>query len=118
MMITDEQIEAAAKAGWDYGLIDVPWEEVSEAMRAAHLSRARDMLEAAERVAWREIETAPKDGTPVDLWCVDKHNGLVDRRPSCWWSLVSEGRHGWCGISERDRKWTPTHWRPLPEPPK
>lgn len=69
---------------------------------------------------WQPIETAPKDGTVIDLWI----NGA--RWTDCWWQ-VGNRLHpldGWysdaldCG----DADWfcddqQPTHWMPLPAPP-
>ncbi len=66
-------------------------------------------------MAWKPIETAPKDGTAFLLYL----KGL-DPAPS----LVIEGMHlpgvGWLwpGKNLPDSRYTPTHWMPLPEPPK
>jgi len=70
---------------------------------------------------WQPIETAPKDGTEVDLWVVYSHGGY--RRPDCkfedgyWWYgdvLPAEAREkggdDWDTIA--------THWMPTPGPPK
>lgn len=69
---------------------------------------------------WRPIETAPKDGTKVDLWC--RAPGLSagsGRVPDCWFSA---GR--WWAYDEhgddqcRSQVHNATHWRPLPPPPQ
>lgn len=59
---------------------------------------------------WQPIETAPKDGTfilvavPGD---VKTHIMLV------WWV------DGWCfDMTKTPITGTPTHWQPLPKPPK
>jgi hypothetical protein len=77
---------------------------------------------------WQPIETAPKDGTPLDLWVVDI---FTDGRPQ------DEGRHAdavwrddaWryldpiaCDYVSVEEEWADgktvvTHWMPLPEPP-
>jgi hypothetical protein len=78
---------------------------------------------------WQPIETAPKDGTEIDVWC----GGEFPRRVTCaswrepteseWWS------HGGDTIDTPDACWhdcfgplgkdnTPTHWMPLPAPPE
>lgn len=53
---------------------------------------------------WRPIETAPKDGTVIDLW-VPEFGRLTNE----W-------------FDPEDDSWTfpgqPTHWMPIPEPPK
>lgn len=63
---------------------------------------------------WQPIETAPKDGTLVDLWL---SSGDTKRITGCYWS-----ESGLCW-TDGDRYYLkgrvqPTHWMPLPEPPK
>ncbi len=68
---------------------------------------------------WQPIETAPKDGTTVDVWAVwpyDDHKGqrftdvYIEDEP---FEVVG-------AFDDRafDEDWTFTHWQPLPEPPK
>ena len=107
---------------------------------------------------WRDIASAPKDGTRVDLWMVNEA-GYQWREPDAY--FVRDYRHetcaGWdaatrrrrCVMVTRDGWWAPnhdydgadgpcevprffndhpaqnkwmfsepTHWMPLPEPPK
>jgi hypothetical protein len=64
--------------------------------------------EKATMSEWQQIETAPKDGTRILVWC-DRACAIV------WWmvddvNLWTDGEYTW-----RDY-WT--HWKPLPEPPK
>jgi hypothetical protein len=40
-------------------------------------------LEAA--LSWQPIETAPRDGTAVDLWYVPPYSGSQRRMPDRWW---------------------------------
>lgn len=55
---------------------------------------------------WRDIESAPKDGT--DILVVESHGEMWVVR----WI-------GWCeSWNAYDQKIDPTHWLPLPEPPK
>ena len=71
---------------------------------------------------WQPIETAPKDGTIVDLWVGGK------RHANCFWA---------CAVGDNDGSWRqqwaeydassfgvfetvgkePTHWMPPPNPP-
>jgi len=78
---------------------------------------------AKEDDGWRTIESAPKNGTPVDLWCrsagLYAGNGM-SRVPDCWFS----GAHWWRYDEQygddqcRSRVHNATHWRPRPEPPR
>ena len=74
---------------------------------------------------WQPIETAPRDGTPVllwDLWSPWKElpcNVVVARwfinEKFTYWQLVdSATADEYPGNNAID----PTHWMPLPEPPK
>lgn len=74
--------------------------------------------EVAKVVGWQPIETAPKDGTEVDLWGGSDAGERAARAPDCQWrrgGWYSRGDKGWeslAGIS-----WAPTHWMPRPAPP-
>lgn len=82
-----------------------------------------DNSHASEAVVetWQPIETAPKDGTPIDLWGVNHlHPAKTGRRATnVTWGRVRD----WMG-NERDdwqhghpEDFEPTHWMPLPAPP-
>lgn len=72
---------------------------------------------------WRSIETAPRDGTKIDVWNGQERVADVAwRMHGCWndeqlgptWSF-EEWHHD-------ERHWhevdpAPTHWMPLPSPP-
>ena len=72
-------------------------------------------------MSWQPIETAPKDGRKVDLWCINHlHYAKAGQRVcNVDWGTVTD----WMG-NERD-DWRhghgedlePTHWMPLPEAP-
>jgi hypothetical protein len=61
-------------------------------------------------MGWQPIETAPKDGSPVlGVWqCLNQtwDYNVVQFSDDVWWNYYFDGSH------------TPTHWMPLPEPPK
>lgn len=70
---------------------------------------------------WRTIDTAPKDGTWVDVWC-DDSKGYAPGRFTCvtWldgaWRFPSymskPGTPGQALVTQ------PTHWMPIPGPPE
>lgn len=71
--------------------------------------------------SWQPIETAPKnEDAPVLLACGDKVIfGLWDKRGwntwdrvPCWYDATSHGAAGFC------KRVYPTHWCPLPAPPR
>jgi hypothetical protein len=70
---------------------------------------------------WQPIETAPRDGTSVLLFATQNPHDMVDYKGaqvlSGYWCQLDEA---WCSTGST---WTgpfydPTHWMPLPEPPK
>lgn len=72
---------------------------------------------------WQDIATAPKDpkkamllymgrDVAIGKWSMESH---AKRPRPCW--ISSKGAYGLFGISW-DRSNQPTHWMPLPEPPK
>jgi hypothetical protein len=75
---------------------------------------------------WQPIETAPKDGTNIDIWIGR------ERRTDVRWRMSqdSPNRVWWCELAFDDWKdrwiWSnlaqefsvsPTHWMPMPSPP-
>ena len=64
----------------------------------------------SEQAKWRDIETAPRDGTKV-LVAV-QHSGLV-------WRLVARTLDGYGDWYSDPGKYhiVPTHWMPLPDAP-
>lgn len=69
---------------------------------------------------WQPIDTAPKDGTKVDLWCKD-YGRLCDVE-WCGSSPINPSGH-WVGdvldFFHTDKSWFPaTHWMHPPEPPE
>lgn len=64
-------------------------------------------LAMVERGGWQDIETAPKDGTPV-LVSIPEAILIVAE----WYSIPNGAWH-----SAGRRLAEPTHWMPLPAPP-
>ena len=92
-------------------------------------------------MTWQPIETAPKDGTEVDLWVVGEHRFgnmvykggyRISNVHWCWCIPSMPEIEGWvfCGDVGQSympndmedgyylNKATPTHWRPVPKPPE
>lgn len=99
-------------------------------MQGAILRAALSALTAANARAdaWQPIETAPKDGTRLDLWCRRSCNPPVEfeRRTSVYWCRThqrfrTEGEFHYVEETFNprpgERYLIPTHWRPLPAPP-
>ena len=62
-------------------------------------------------LAWRDIATAPRDGTRVDLWA-DGH-----RFTDCLWGEWPD-RSCWCSLVGIGVPAYPTHWMPIPGAPR
>ena len=74
---------------------------------------------------WRPIETAPKDGTVVDLWAVE--NGVGERWTDCRWAEQFNAYAGQRANRKYIWAWwhsdytvdgNITHWMPLPDAPQ
>ncbi len=67
---------------------------------------------------WRPIETAPKDGTTVDLWTIETRptKRYAKRVTSCRYSVCDKG---WVTSPPETRFviGSPTYWMPVPNPP-
>lgn len=102
-------------------------------------------LSAALAAAWVPIETAPRDGMPVLLWLaedIDRYYVSGDRAPRItigFWGKSNDDYspgEAWHSVEAREEIWgmggeltgpmtstdciavVPTHWMPLPAPPK
>lgn len=67
---------------------------------------------------WQPIETAPKDGSGVMLL---SSSGMVCA--PCIWEIGEISEYGFWLWWQSEPEWlteikSPTHWMPLPEPPK
>ena len=93
---------------------------IGQPLRDWLLSR-RASTPSPEGQTWQPIETAPKDGTRIDLWAkswLPAFDRFEFRRfADCYWSkgdTMCNVKAAWTGL---DREWHPTHWSPLPSPP-
>ena len=80
------------------------------------LDKVRDLELELKSMGWQPIETAPTDGTPVDIWV-----------PSCWGGERAPGMRR-TELSATNVFFEPvaagqsyvrdaTHWRPIPDEP-
>lgn len=83
---------------------------------------------------WKPIESAPTDGTPLLLFCPgvrswNRLSGMPDVvvgmwttsvRTTGWFSDLGDVDQGYesTGAYFEHEQLSPTHWMPLPEPPK
>lgn len=110
------EVEGDVRAG------ELTHEEQTKAAQAAVAAiEARGMLSQG----WRDIESAPRDGTVIDLWA----NGV--RYCDCFWHPddARVGQNYIVGAGDGELDWytyqdggywlgvNPTHWQPLPAPP-
>jgi hypothetical protein len=57
-------------------------------------------------MSWKPISTAPRDGTPIDVW-----HKTAGRITETWWD--SDDQVWTCMFEDTDL----THWMPIPEAP-
>jgi hypothetical protein len=72
--------------------------------------------------SWQPIETAPKDGKPVDLWIVYTNSlgPQGERAENCRWfeirlkEKIGTTKFMWCSYIPQSDEWVginePTHW--------
>jgi len=94
---------------------------------------AKELTDAYERgqrdamQQWQPIETAPKDGTKIDIWIAGERRTDVrwmwseDKPHREWWCVEEPdgdwGRMEWCNLGQTYSV-APTHWMPRPKSPK
>ena len=76
---------------------------------------------------WQTIATAPKDGTEIDVWCVDercapstgrRYTEVRWREGSwTWFDPRYDGDGGYIGL-DNGVNVIVTHWMPPPAPPR
>jgi hypothetical protein len=113
-----------------HGYYESTWGAINAALRVAGLTPAPDTAAERDRLRealqWQPIETAPRDG--CDVWL-----GRLGRMEIGFWGKIpSTGPRGgkrtkqaWVSLSgptpyegDFEVDFIPTHWMPLPDPPK
>jgi hypothetical protein len=94
--------------------------QASEALKRGYIDAT---LEAAARASWQPIETAPKDGTVIDVWLGNASKSDVlfyctpGTRRSCGWHWSNGKFRPTMGLQTPAVFIVPTHWQSLPSPP-
>lgn len=99
-----ESIQAALRGNRQHDAADV----VSDLL--AELRRHRSPSSPQE-TGWRTIDSAPKDGTEILVLAGEKPFYYLTRWYAWGWVLYPF-------VSQVRLPYEPTHWMPLPEPPK
>lgn len=103
-----------------HGMKGKAWDGAFVMRELQEALQARDERELAAR-EWRDIETAPKDGTRIIAWCVHE-NAKYAKDPIAegweaaviaYWTDFNHGGWVWHGHAG-----TFTKWQPLPPAPK
>jgi len=102
---------------FDIGAAQDLFADAAAAIRALSFTDHADAGKV-EGDGWLPIESAPKDGTVIDLWS-DEYGRLTD----CYWGApmaYEGGETGW--VHAHSNEWAESpdefvHWRPLPLPP-
>jgi len=66
---------------------------------------------------WQPIETAPKDGTAILLWC-PPDDGWESFIVQGWYESGIYDRRFYNAVDENPLMPQPTHWMPLPTSPE
>jgi hypothetical protein len=88
---------------------------------------AKELIAVLMKQGWQPIETAPRDGTYVLLWCVPHSESKMGSAFAATWEsdddeldysdwlipLAEDKEGGW---GNGVLRWEPTHWRPLIAP--
>lgn len=90
-----------------------------------HRQAMKVALEAAAAARWQPIESAPKDGTIIDVWLDGCSKDDMEfyctkgtyRSPGWSWVRGKFRPCGGLGVQVPTFVY-PTHWMPLPKPPK
>ena len=112
-------LDRAWRSGWYCQLCvdeDVLQEDDAPELGCS-LQQHLDRLAEVDREEWRDIATAPKDGTHIlgfngdAMAAIYFHRNDPDMVVEGEWDLSEPGEH------PTEDRWEPTHWMPLPSPP-
>lgn len=119
--ITDEAVERALDAWFghpeDRRYADSDRRDMRLTLDAALSAASSISNTGGEKDGWQPIETAPKDGTEVDLWVEPVSDAPAEFRAQNWPRRVANTYYSNYHWLAAEWPWEPTHWRPLPTPP-
>ena len=100
--------------GWDFVRLKKAADQlIARGFEVVPLYTAPVGQPAPAEPEWLPIESAPRDGTEVDLY-VRPYNGKARRVIDCWWTDIT----GWRDAKGKlDKGFRITHWSPLPSAP-
>jgi hypothetical protein len=118
-MADDDDVRPAA---------DPDMREMAITVDEAYEAGKRAGMQAQREAAWQPIETAPKDGTLIDLWCRSFFWNADGERQLSVEFRVADARwmdDGWVNTDGNPHDVFDafhdalqiTHWQPLPAPP-
>lgn len=93
-------------------VLAVPKQEL-DPMSRAYDAAYRTPSPVAAAQEWQPIETAPKDGTRIIGWPIYGHTG-----PREIYFAAFEHQPCWMVANSANSRQAPTHWQPLPAPPR
>ena len=117
-------IEAIARAllarNLGVEMLPADWQEGAPHTTRHYIGLATAALDAiAPVVEWQPIETAPRDGTPLDLWCVDQYDNCSNRILDMSWSDGQWQDNEGDTLGDYDLPDNaPRFWRLSPNPPE
>lgn len=95
-------------------MVDATERDLGGWCRAAVVQKIAACLRASPETGWREISTAPKDGTQILLWITG-----IEPRPRIGFWAERGVNLGWYGLqSQHFIGMNVTHWQPLPPSPR
>jgi len=103
--------ETHKKAYWD--LLE-SWSDLRVKYSIA-VNELAELKAKLDKAKWQPIESAPRDGTPVDLWMAATNEYDAYLIPNCSYDVDDEL---WFEGELVEVDGTPTHWMPLPDAPE
>jgi len=116
-------IRCADENGWKWsyngGHGYAPSPDAAKAeVEAHHKACIRSALEPVKASPWQPIETAPKDGSKIDLWAKFEKSGWRRVPDAHWNEAIGDWQLGNFNAADYMVRPEITHWMPLPPTPE